>query len=38
MQQSQRDFYLNFGANVVFEEEEYSHTFPIDYPTEDWPT
>jgi predicted esterase len=32
MQQSQRDFYLNFGADVTYEEEEYTHNIPIDNP------
>lgn len=32
MQQSQRDFYTNYGANIVYEEEPYGHTDPIDAP------
>lgn len=33
-QESQRDFYLNYGANVLFEQEEFGHTFPLDIPTD----
>ena len=34
LQAGQRDFYENYGANVLFESEDFEHTFVIDYPTD----
>ena len=34
LQAGQRDFYQNFGANVLFESEDFAHTFVIDFPTD----
>ena len=36
LQDAQRDFYENFGANVLFEAEDFEHTFVVDYPTNEW--
>ena len=35
-QDNQRDFYENFGANVLFEAEDFDHTWVVDYPTDVW--
>lgn len=37
VQETQKIFYENFGANVTFLQEEFSHTYPVDISTEELP-
>ena len=33
-QQAQRTVYETYGANIVYEAEDFGHVFPVDYPTD----